>query len=135
MMFNKILILDNDIIYPIISYKIDTYRNVNDPPNDRAKLYFQHSLILELKPNKVSIDFLFNLNRTNFQETTLVLFSEENVECCVLSKTFLKEMPSYIDTIIILFEVVRINFTNVSQVDRLKYIERDFKIKNILDKL
>ena len=131
MMFNKILILDNDIIYPIISYKIDTYRNVND----RAMLYYQHSLILELVPNKVSIDFLFNLNRTNFEETTLVLFSEENVECCVLSKTFLKEMPSYIDTIILLFEVVRINFTNVSQVDRIKYIEREFKIKNILDKL
>lgn len=131
MMFNKILILDNDIIYPIISYKIDTYRNAND----RAMLYYQHSLILELKPDKVSIDFLFNLNRTNFEETTLVLFAEENVECCILSKTYLKEMPSYIDTIIILFEVVRINFTNVSQVDRLKYIERDFKIKSILDKL
>lgn len=127
MMFNKILILNNDIIYPIISYKIDTYRNVND----KAMLYYQHSLILELVPDKFSIGFLFNLNRTNFVETTLVLFSEENVECCVLSKTFLKEMTK----LVLQFEVVHIDFINVSQISKLKYIERDLNIKNILNSM
>jgi hypothetical protein len=126
-MFNKILILNNDIIYPIISYKIDTYRNVND----KAMLYYQHSLILELVPDKFSIGFLFNLNRTNFVETTLVLFSEENVECCVLSKTFLKEMTK----LVLQFEVVHIDFINVSQISKLKYIERDLNIKNILNSM
>jgi hypothetical protein len=129
-MYNKILFLDNDIIYPICSYKVRSYHDIGEKNN---MFYFQHELNIILDTIKVNMELLRDLNRLNYEDTTIVLFNEDDIKCLVLSKTCLKHINNKINTIILDFDVVRMNETNISQIDSLKYIARDLKIKSILD--
>jgi len=129
-MYNKILFLDNYIIYPICSYKVRSYHDIGEKNN---MFYFQHELNIILDTIKVNMELLRDLNRLNYEDTTIVLFNEDDIKCLVLSKTCLKHINNKINTIILDFDVVRMNETNISQIDSLKYIARDLKIKSILD--
>jgi hypothetical protein len=129
-MYSKILILDNDVIYPICSYKVISYHDVGDKNN---MLYFQHELNIVVDTIKVNMDLLRDLNILNYGETTIVLFNEDNIKCLVLSKTYLKHINNKSNTAILDFDVVRMNETDVYQIESLKYIARDLKIKSILD--
>jgi len=130
MMYNKILILDNGVIYPIYSYKIISYHDVGDKNH---MLYFQHELNIIVDTIKVNMDLLRDLNRLNYEDTTIVLFNEDDIKCLVLSKTYLKHINNKSNITILIFDVVRMNETDVYQIESLKYIARDLKIKSILD--
>jgi len=130
MMYNKILILDNDLIYPICSYKVRTYHEIGEKNN---MFYFQHELNIIVDTIKVNMDLLRDLNRLNYEDTTIVLFNEDDIKCLVLSKTYLKHINNKSNITILIFDVVRINETDVFQIEILKYIARDLKIKSILD--
>ena len=130
MMYSKILFLDNDIIYPICSYKVRTYHEIGDKNNT---LYFQHELNIIVDTIKVNMDLLRDLNRLNYEDTTIILFNEDDIKCLVFSKTYLKHINNKSNTAIITFDVVRMNETDVYQIESLKYIARDLKIKSILD--
>lgn len=130
MMYNKILILDNDIIYPLCSYKVISYHDVRDKSN---MFYFQHELNIVVDTIKVNMDLLRDLNRLNYEDTTIVLFNEDDIKCLVFSKTYLKHINNKDNTTILTFDVVRMNETDVYQIESLKYIARDLKIKSILD--
>jgi len=131
-MYTKILFLDNDVIYPICSYKVISYHDIGDKDN-RYELYFQHELNIVVDTIKVNMDLLRDINRLNYEDTTLVLFNEDDIKCLVLNKTYLKHINNKSNTTILTFDVVRINETDVFQIDNLKYIARDLKIKSILD--
>jgi len=131
MMYNKILILDNDVIYPICSFKVRSYHDVGEKNN---MFYFQHELKIVIDPNKFNMELLRDLNRLNYEDTTIVLFNEDDIKCLVFSKTYLMDITNTkSNTAILTFDVVRMNETDVYQIESLKYIARDLKIKSILD--
>jgi hypothetical protein len=96
--------------------------------------YFQHELKIVIDPNKFNMELLSDLNRLNYEDTTIVLFNEDDIKCLVFSKTYLMDITNTkSNTAIITFDVVRMNETDVYQIESLKYIARDLKIKSILD--
>jgi len=118
-MYNKILFLDDEIIYPIISYKIYSKGDIYN--------YFQYELFVEISKNN------FNSNSHILSDKDLVLFSEDNLECDFFSKTYFNTILQNEISYCLSFEVAHINKFNLSDIDCLKHIARDLKIKSILD--
>ena len=129
-MCNKVLFLDNNIIYPIYSYEVDNYNQIYDK---HIMLYFNHKLKIEIDSNKVDKEFLKNLNKTNYDDTKIVLFNENNLKCVIFSKAYLKPFIKSDFNITLIFEAVSVELTSVLKVDSLKYIARNLKIKRILE--
>lgn len=128
MIYDKILLLDNNIHYTMLSYNFKDLRMTNNP-----FFYYQYQILIKIYGKENDIEFFNQLNKLNYSDTTLILFSINSSNCIIFEKSYLESTIFDNNILTLCFEGRHFTHEKISKHDKVKYLIRDLKIKSILD--